>query len=89
MLGNGTEGAAGRPGWVCRWRGLQLCRVHGEGPKGRPPVLRLSRLSGQLPQDWKSSLTQAHSGSSVMLKSISLGHDRLLPVCKEGPGGGR
>ena len=27
-------------------------------------------------------------GSSVMLKSISLGHDRLLPVCKEGPGGG-
>lgn len=40
----------------------QLSRVHREGPKGHPPVLRLSRLSGQLPQDWKSSLTQAHSG---------------------------
>ena len=30
-----------------------LCRVHEEGPKGRLPVLRLSRLSGQLQQDWK------------------------------------
>lgn len=78
----GRAGSAGRGA-------SQLSRVHGESPKGRPPVLRVSRLSGQLPQDWRWEATSPLRGSSVMLESISLGRDRLLPMCKEGPGGGR
>lgn len=64
--------------------GVSVKQSPRESPKGRPPVLRVSRLSGQLPQDWREA-TSPLRGSSVMLESISLAVTGSSPCARRDP----
>lgn len=83
MLENGTEGAAGRPGWVCRQRDVSVKQSPPGGSQGLPTCPQAFQTVRSAPIGLEVvSDTSPLRGSSTMLESISLGRDRLLPVCK-------